>query len=353
MTEYITNTGVTPLVLGTFADADTSWANWATPWVFNTNGESPFPAWMAANPTGMLVVAVRLVSAQACQPGTSTYDSLWPEHGAAGQFNAYATQLGQYINATGYGARVILRVNHEMNGNWYYDAAGNLPASRYPAYIGCEQQIYGAIKKACPGVLIDWCLNANYQVVDPASLYPGSQYVDFIGLDAYDTASSPALPPPGPARIAAFNGEPLGLNAIASFAAGQGKPISIPEWGTMIAGSSPNAGGDNASYVEGMAAFINSHPVAYHCWFNATTDPQLDDALPLDSTAPNSLAAYKAAFAQVNYQSLYQAAIAQIQSVGVTQPTQWLAANPGQPARSYLASLAGKNAAWLKGHPSS
>ena len=54
-----------------------------------------------------------------------------------------------------------------------------------------------------------------------------------------------------------------------------------------------------------------------------------------------------------NYQSLYQAAIAQIQSVGVNQPTQWLAQNPGQPARTYLASLAGKNAAWLKGHPSS
>ena len=111
-----------------------------------------------------------------------------------------------------------------------------------------------------------------------------------IGIDAYDAAGTPgaSLPPVGsPARWAALTSEPDGLNAVEKFAAEHGKPLSIPEWGTV------SWQGDDANYVTNMGSLSPS-----------TTSPSshgsmtaMTQVLVLDrNQAPRSLAAYIKAF---------------------------------------------------------
>ncbi len=110
--------------------------------------------------------------------------------------------------------------------------------------------------------------------------------MDIIGIDAYDDTgvSIPAVGQPG--RFQALANEPEGLYAVEAFAASHGKPLSIPEWGTVT------TQGDDAAYVTAMGNFVASNDVAYQSWFN----PGIDTIYPLNSTAPLSLAAYVASF---------------------------------------------------------
>ncbi len=72
-----------------------------------------------------------------------------------------------------------------------------------------------------------------------------------------------------------------------AFAVAHGKPLSIPEWGTV---SDP---GRRRRLRDGIGNFVASHDVAYQSYFDAN----VDNILPLDpSTAPLTTAAYKAAF---------------------------------------------------------
>ena len=66
-------------------------------------------------------------------------------------------------------------------------------------------------------------------VGDLATYYPGNAYVDFIGLDVYDTAW--ASYPGEQAQFDKIKTETYGLNWLASFAAQQDKPIVLPERG--------------------------------------------------------------------------------------------------------------------------
>ena len=57
-----------------------------------------------------------------------------------------------------------------------------------------------------------------------------------------------------------------GLDWVASFAAQQGKPISIPEWGLSIR-TDGHGGGDNAYFVQHMHDWIVGHNVAFQMYF--------------------------------------------------------------------------------------
>jgi hypothetical protein len=144
--------------------------------------------------------------------------------------------------------------------------------------------------RAVPGAhfLFDWNVNANYRDIPFADYYPGDAYVDIIGIDQYDNTGV-NIPAPGPYRFAALAAQPGGLDALAAFAGAHGKPLSIPEWGTISEGT--NAGGDDPYYVDGIAEFIATHDIAYESYFDA----DVDGVLPLDpSVAPLTVAAYSA-----------------------------------------------------------
>ena len=276
-------TGIEYNCIETFTDADPTWADWVSPWIASSTG-APFVAWVAADPTGH-----SLIDTQNLIPDSEASDPDWTAECAAGDFNIYASEFATNMVAAGLGYTVI-RLGHEMNGNWYNDSLGTTVAE-WQQWAQCFAQEVTAMR-AVPGChfLFDWNVNANYRDIPLADFYPGDAYVDIIGIDQYD-GTGVTIPPPGPTRFAALAAQPEGLDTVEAFAAAHGKPLSIPEWGTTTGG--PNAGGDDPYYVEGMAAFIASHDVAYQSYFNA----DVDGILPLNpSVAPLTVAAYTAAF---------------------------------------------------------
>jgi hypothetical protein len=273
-------TGVNYNCIETFSDADPTWADWVSPWIASSTG-APFVAWVAADPTGH-----QLIDTQNLIPESEETNPNWTAECAAGDYNTYATQFATNMVAAGLGYSVI-RLGAEMNGNWNDDSLGTT-VGEWQQWGQCFAQEVTAIR-AVPGAnfLFDWNVNAYYRDIPLADFYPGNAYVDIIGIDAYDETgvSSPAVGQPG--RFQALASEPDGLYAVEAFAAAHGKPLSIPEWGTI------STQGDDAAYVTGMGNFIAANDVAYNSWFNggAGSVYQLDPA-----QAPRSLAAYVAAF---------------------------------------------------------
>jgi Glycosyl hydrolase family 26 len=283
------NTGVTFNCLETFSDADPAWSDWVSPWMTAPETYYGYHDWLAADPTHRTIIITQdLVPDDVINNnGDGAYDTNWIADCAAGTFAKYATQLST-IN-TGFGYSVI-RLGHEMNGTWYRDSLPNTTAGD-AAWAGCFAQIVTAMR-AVPGAhfLFDWNVNANYRNIPLASFYPGNQYVDIIGIDAYDGSGVTLPPASDPTRFSVLANETLGLNAVEAFARQQGKPLSIPEWGVVTLATGSNPGGDDPNYVTGMANFVANNDVAYQSYFDgdpATGVMQLDP-----SQAPLSLAAY-------------------------------------------------------------
>jgi Glycosyl hydrolase family 26/Bacterial Ig-like domain (group 3) len=215
--------------------------------------------------------------------------------GASGAYNSYFVKLAQDMVAGGQGSSII-RPGWEFNGGWYTWAAKGQAA----AYIGYWQQIVNTMRSVSgQNFTFEWNPTAGDQGIgDLANYYPGNAYVDYIGLDVYDEAWGLY------AGIASqWNTdltEPYGLNWLASFAASEGKPITLPEWG--LGWGPPNnggvlsdagnsvGGGDDPTFINDMAQWISEHNV-YEATFW-----QYDTSLLGQKTNPNSLAAFEADF---------------------------------------------------------
>lgn len=278
-------TGVNYQCIETFSDADPQWSDWVDPWV--ERAQYGFKAWLAADPTDRTVVLSQDLIPQS--EANSADPLIWESACDQGQFNAYATQLAQNLVSNGFGNSVI-RLGMEMNGPWEMDFVGT-STQEQQAWANCFAEEVTAMR-AVPGAdfLFDWDPNTCYENIPLLNYYPGNAYVDLIGADAYDASCQGQLPlPPSASDFTSLYNEQLGLGAITSFAESQGKPMSLPEWGTT---TGTYGLGDDGYYVAGIGSWVASNDVAFQCWF----DNGNDGILSLDSSNPNSLAAYRQAF---------------------------------------------------------
>ena len=260
----------------TFTNKVRTWAEWADPWITSSTS-APFVAWVAADPTGH-----QLIDTQDLIPASETTNPRWVAECAAGDYNTYATQFAKNMIAAGFGYSII-RLGAEMNGTWEGDSLGD-NKTKWQQWGKCFAQEVKAMR-AVPRAhfLLDWNINARYRDIPLADYYPGNAYVDIVGISLYDESGSrlPHVGSPGRWRI--LVSEPMGMNEVYAFAAKHHKPLSFPEWGTLI------KQGDDGNYVANMGAFIASHDVAYQSWFNAGNG----NVYQLNPTeAPNSVAAY-------------------------------------------------------------
>ncbi len=271
--------GISYTCIEAFSNADPTWADWVSPWLIQP--KYGYTTWLAAGRgRRQMILTMNLI------PDQVASDSGWVAKCAAGDYDTYASELAANLAHAGFGDSVV-RLGDEMNGTWNKDSLGTTPA-QWRQWAGCFAQEVRSMR-AVHGthLLFDWNVNANYRDIPLADFYPGNSYVDIVGIDAYDS-SGVDLPPVGsPARWAALAGEPGGLDEVAAFAAAHHKPLSIPEWGTVV------SQGDDPSYVSHMASFVASHDVAFQSWFDSGTDGifQLSRA-----SAPRSLTAYRSAF---------------------------------------------------------
>ena len=269
-------TGLTFNCIVTYTDVEPTWADWVDPWITNRS-ISPFVAWMAADPKGR-----QLVDTEDLIPASESTNRNWTGECAAGEFDTYAEQFATNMVAAGFGYSVI-RLGHEMNGTWEIDDLGSTVA-KWHLWAQCFAREVTAMR-AVRGAhfLFDWNVNGRYRVIPLADYYPGNAFVDIIGISQYDESGWP-LPPVGTAaRWKALVSEPMGLNEVYAFAAQHHKPLSIPEWGTVV------KIGDDGEYVANIGDFVASHDVAYQAWFNVPDD----GIFMLNATeAPHSVAAY-------------------------------------------------------------
>ncbi len=194
--------------------------------------------------------------------------------GATGAYNHYFAELSTFLVAHGQGSS-ILRLGWEFNGSWFPWAASSNPQ----AFIQYWRQIVTTMR-AIPGAhfSFEWNPTRGQMSLAPPDAWPGSAYVNIIGMDVYDL-QWPAMPN-AQQRWQYFLSEPYGLNWLASFAAAHNKPISFPEWGLVRTGPHGHGGGDNPVFIAGMANFIASHNVVNAVFWNYGSSAITTSAYP-------------------------------------------------------------------------
>jgi hypothetical protein len=272
-----------------FNDVATNWTDWASPWILGGNDpDVRWAGWVAAKPGRSLVITQSLVP--------TGVDPDWRAQGASGAYDQHIRDWATALVAGGLGSSII-RLGHEANGDWYYDSIGTTP-SDYASWAAYWAR-FVQVARTVPGAhfTFDWTVNAGYQRIPFDSYYPGDDVVDIIGIDQYDgIAYAPTPPPATPqARWAGILAAKDGLGALMSYATAHGKPLSLPEWGLMVAGSANGSGGgDDGYYVDQIAAIVRTHAVAYEGLWELA-DPS--SPLSLESN-PAALDRYKVHFGQ-------------------------------------------------------
>ena len=152
--------------------------------------------------------------------------------------SAQATSIGQSLVAAGQSGAII-RIMWEQNqdiGGWFQDWNQlSLTASQY---ISTFQNIVTTMRSV-PGQAFRFMWNPNGGTGNEAQgriwgdTWPGSAYVNYVGVDQYD-----------------YSGYASNIQAVIAFAQSQGLAAAIPEWGLN--------GSDDPSYINGVADLVNN-----------------------------------------------------------------------------------------------
>ena len=229
---------------------------------------------------------------------------------ARGEVDAYI--LDRAAEACAFGRPLLLRLNHEMNGNWFpWSIRGRdnvaRPDNGYAEYIGLWRRVV-ILFRGGTRAQIDARLRAvdlpelsapggsfapasNVAFVwngsdggsdDPHLYYPGDAYVDWVGVDVYDKSKSTF------ADQIARKGQSVYDRYSGPRSSGH-KPFAIPEWGLV--------GEDDAAWVSGLFDWVESHPkVKLISYFNRSPDGE--HSL---ERHPRSAAVYAARIADARY----------------------------------------------------
>lgn len=169
---------------------------------------------------------------------------------AAGQYDAYLRSYAAEVKA--FGAQVVLSFGHEMNGNWYSWGNQHTPAN---VFVAAWRHIVTVFRAAdTENVTWLWTVNVidnSVPIPDPAPWWPGSSYVNWVGLDGYYYMSSQSFSQVfGPSIVAVRN-----LT---------GDPILIAE-----TGAEPDSG--QPAKINDLFAGIRSYGLLGFVWFDEDT----------------------------------------------------------------------------------
>jgi Glycosyl hydrolase family 26 len=114
---------------------------------------------------------------------------------ANGQYDSYWRSYADEIKA--FGARVILSLDHELNGAWY--SVGYKHGSPVD-YIAAWRHVVTLFREqGVKNVIWLWTINIinsqDSHVTNPAPWWPGRSYVDWVGIDGYYYAPSETFAP--------------------------------------------------------------------------------------------------------------------------------------------------------------
>ena len=274
--DAVTHTSVT--CVSAYLVGAQTWSQWEDPWV--TNSMYGYTSWVGERPQSrQLVLQLNLIPDSL----ENINDPLgWEQSCAAGDFNAYATELGTSLVGAGLESSV-LRLGAEMNGVWEADFIGTTKAEQNLWAMCFANEVTGLRQAAGEHFLIDWNVNACVGNYPYANYYPGNAFVDIVGLDLYDVGCET---PTTSLTFTQLAREQLGLNTFEAFATAKGKPMSLPEWGLSTIPS-----GDDPAFINGMGSTFARRDFAFETYFEGTGKNV--KAMPLGARTPRSLIAFR------------------------------------------------------------
>lgn len=225
--------------------------------------------------------------------------------GATGAYNGVHTQIANAFVANG-AANPVVRIMHEMSGSWNPWFIGGTNDARAAAYAGYWKQIVAAWRAAYLGKSLGvprfmWCDLANTTINPTVNAWPGSGYVDLVGVDFYDTNANVAKTGTGTYATwtdptAAFANQRKwlwGLDSMVAFAKAQGLPCGLGEWSTWGDLNNPSAGGgDDPAFIQMMHDWIMdpANNVAFAVQFNDSNNPDNNLLYASPTHMPNAKA---------------------------------------------------------------
>jgi hypothetical protein len=239
--------------------------------------------------------------------------------GANGDYNNYFVALAENLVNAGE-ENAYLRLGWEFDGGWYaWSATTPTAEANFAEYF---RQIVKSMR-SIPGENFKFVWNPDAAAFggelgyNVALAYPGNEYVNYIGIDAYDQTWVTPQTPENEWNETTFPE----LTAAAQFAQTQGIALAIPEWG--VATRSDGHGlGDDPLYVNNMIAWMLNpeNGVAYESYFDYDGTAQ-SDAIT-DGNFPDSLAAFISGFSTAN------AAVAVTTTTTTSPPTTTTTTSP-------------------------
>lgn len=218
--------GATANYFGVMA-ADVPWNSGAVASVADAAGVAPnmsetFTTWIQDFPAGTVADSYAqnelpvITWEPWAQGGTTKAQANQPAYALSqiisGRYDAYITKFAQAAAAEKW--PLALRFAHEMNGNWYpwcENVNGNAPGS----YVAAWKHVHDIFTQAgATNVIWVWgpnILRGAQSKLDLDELYPGDDYVDWIGLSAYDDHETTAdqLLDPTLQKIRSFTNKPV------------------------------------------------------------------------------------------------------------------------------------------------
>lgn len=198
----------------------------------------------------------------------------------SGMHDAYIHQFARDLKA--WGKQILLRWGHEMNGNWYFTWQEQANGNRAGEFVPAWRHIVDIFRaEGCSNAHFVWCPDAGLPF---ESYFPGSDYVDWLGMDGYNFGYDAWR-----SFDAVFGAAYGKLLALAP-----SKPIAICEVGC------DENGGDKAAWITDMlkVALPKHYPEIWAlCWFDFAMSGR-DWRI---STSPAALAAFKAGIASEYY----------------------------------------------------
>jgi mannan endo-1,4-beta-mannosidase len=189
---------------------------------------------------------------------------------ASGQYDAYLSDYAEYVRA--YGHPVILSFGHEMNGSWYSWGYGHTSPATFVAAWRHIVSLFRAL--GAKNVTWLWTVNIinntrSGKIPSPAAWWPGSSYVNWVGIDGYYLQPS-------------WQFAPLFGPTIGAVRALTDDPILIAETGAVPAAGQP-------AKIANLFSGVHAYGLLGLVWFDATNSVNLDFSI----SSAASLAAFR------------------------------------------------------------
>jgi hypothetical protein len=209
----------------------------------------------------------------------------WAQAASGAYKSRWQTAIDQI--ASGWGSRdpalLNIRFAHEFNltgSDW--KVTGGDAANFKKAWV----IFHDLLKAKLPTASLVWCPNDGTSGglgLDIANAYPGSDYVDVIGVDTYNAWPWVNTEADFTSKLNQGTADsPLGAEKWRQFAEQRGKPLAIGEWGNNGDTGEPaddGGGGDSPTYIRLFHDWLVSHggtgagQIKYAVYFNCTGYP--------------------------------------------------------------------------------